>query len=362
MKSKLGKTIACAICGKHFQNLTTHISRTHKMDVDAYKKKYGVVHLMSDEVRLKISNAKANGKKNRSYTPMNRDELLRELKKISRKRPDYTPSRLNKEWPSLYNQLANTFGRVGDVFEMIGLSAGSKKKWSKEKVIEAIRKRKRENKSLCVTAMIKDDCALYCAGKYYFDQWDAAVRAAGLKSKGLHKYSHFTDKELLNMAKKSARKAGELLNSEMKKEYRYLPEMLRYRFGTLEAVAERLGVIYDRQRQPRTVKDVKKEVRRWCKENGPLNRAKLSQTDHRLLGRIYTFFGSIKRAAEACRVPATENLRAKGKKWSPEKVIKEIRKLPTLELAVSKNRLLYDAAVRYFGSWSKAVEEAKKRE
>lgn len=47
--------VICEICGREMHSLTTHLTRTHKIEPSEYKKKFKVTTLISEECRNKIS-------------------------------------------------------------------------------------------------------------------------------------------------------------------------------------------------------------------------------------------------------------------------------------------------------------------
>jgi hypothetical protein len=65
MSIYLEETIACEICGLERKNLTSHITRTHKMSVPDYKEKYGKGVISPKE--LNIMSNRIKGKNNPAY-------------------------------------------------------------------------------------------------------------------------------------------------------------------------------------------------------------------------------------------------------------------------------------------------------
>ncbi len=69
----------------------------------------------------------------------------------------------------------------------------SPKKWNKERVIEAIRDRHRRGLSL--TTVWKEDVALYAAAGYYHGTWRQAVSAAGVPD--AHRYRKWSKQRVV---------------------------------------------------------------------------------------------------------------------------------------------------------------------
>ena len=413
MKRKLSKTIACRICGKRLQNLTKHINKFHDMRTEDYKKQFGVDHVMSEGLRAKMSESGTIYPKKQPYVPMDRERLLKALKKISRNRPNFMPLELREEWTSLYFQLQNVFGKVSTAFHEIGLDAETRQKWNHGKVIAVLKERDAAGKSLSSLDVKREDNKLWSAVKEHFRTWDQGLKAAGFNPAEIKKRFNFTDEQILKMAEKAAQETGELNTSNMKAVSSNFPNLLRSRFGSIQKVADILGVAYERKQeqwtaervierirerhengQPLSVREILKEasrihyaakmffgtwakalraaglspdnyntsdkmteaevkaaVREWCKENGPLDGAKLSQSDYRLYRRVCHRFGRMKDTAKACGVPLKKKSHVPKVKWTREKVIEGILREQTLKRISSVNPPLYGAAVRYFGSW-----------
>lgn len=63
--------------------------------------------------------------------------------------------------------------------ESAGAAKVLSKPWSKERVIEGIRARVRDNKRINAWAVSQDDRGLYGAGRRHLGSWDEAIKAAG---------------------------------------------------------------------------------------------------------------------------------------------------------------------------------------
>lgn len=102
LKDDAGKLL-CAYCGKTFDNLGSHVSKTHGMPAATYKAEVGLLSksaLISEAVRRKriaqglrnVRDGKVfDGMKTKSQWPQGKPQPLR-----GRKSPAYTPERLNK--------------------------------------------------------------------------------------------------------------------------------------------------------------------------------------------------------------------------------------------------------------------------
>lgn len=72
--------INCKICNKELNSIFLHLSK-HKIDINSYKEMYPGAPLMSEENKLKVSEA--------TKKAMNTDEMLEKMK-LARKKIDYT--------------------------------------------------------------------------------------------------------------------------------------------------------------------------------------------------------------------------------------------------------------------------------
>lgn len=298
------------------------------------------------------------------------------------------------------------FGSLREALRIAGLPCGSKpppySNWTRESVIQAIRRRHREGKSLGSTH--REEPSLYASGKRLFGSWLQARVAAGLPSHLPEFYtadevrlmiielyekelplvfrSH-NDEKLRRSAKKHFggwRRAVESLGlgSEMKRKwtkesiidailYRRAAGHSLYRtvyddkplfyaavnhFGNWQAALSAAG-IQSRVLQRWSKELVVERLRELSKKYPGQNVRKL---DTNLAAVAYRLFGSLGNALEAAGIQSQD------KSWSKERIIAVIRDRyeagECKRLAGFGDRWLAHIAWRHFGSWAAAVEAA----
>ena len=417
--------IRCELCGETFQNLTTHLIKIHQVSPEDYRHEFDVDHMMSKELRARLSRAKSTKRKapGKEYVPLSKGEMLQELKQLARKHPEMSTFSIRFFHPPLCGQIMNAFGQLGVAFRAAGLDARVHHKWTKEEVAERIVDRARRDQSISAKDVLDTDHNLWAAGMRQFGSWGAAVEAAGFDYAAVLKRHDFTDEELAAEAKAWVKRHGPLEWVALDKTHPNLPDVIRKRFGSLEEAARQWGLPFQRRCEQwskervfeyirerestgkslqtkrvcaehaqlhwaarklfgtwakalreggidpakhgvhdRLTKDeVKRALREWHKTHGELTHKKLARTDYLLSRRVNHRFGSLKNAAKACgipfKAPPKGGYQGHGK-WTPERVLKEIRKCKSFERIAVRNPPLYGAAYRLFGSWQKAVKAA----
>lgn len=180
--------------------------------------------------------------------------------------------------------------------------------WTREKVIESIKRRADAGLRLSYSATLADEEALIGAARRLFGSWDAAVTAAGY-------------------------------------------DIRRYKYALQEDNEE----AWDRDR-------VLHEMREYTLSGGNLSAGYVRKYYSKLYSAAVAYLGSWRAALAELGIDYNEViLRAK---WSPELVIKTIQQAHKDRADLSDRTVdalrgdLYGAAQSHFGSWAAAVEAA----
>ena len=222
----------------------------------------------------------------------------------------------------------------------------AKRKWSKAKVIVAIRERHR--RGLSMTGVNRKDAKLYTATQRYFGGWHNAVSAAGLKPKLRRRWS----KQIVIREIEARHRQGLPMANVNKHDGSLAGAAYQY-FGSWNNALVAAGLPPKKRQWSR--QRVIDEVRAWKARGLPTT-------------RIWKEFPSLGTAARKYIGGWHEVMKAAGfestppKKWSPQRVIKELQAwhrqgLPKKYMG-AEYRGLPGAVQRYFGNWKTALEAA----
>ncbi|MEO0225791.1 MAG: hypothetical protein ABIL05_02440 [candidate division WOR-3 bacterium] len=115
----------------------------------------------------------------------NKNLIIREIKRLKRKHPDFSPAYVFHHHRALYQAAIRHFGSWRRALRTIDLHRGLKRErhWSKEKVIAEIRKYARRKVSLNYKNIARRTRRLIQAATRYFGSWGKAVTRAGFNYK-----------------------------------------------------------------------------------------------------------------------------------------------------------------------------------
>ena len=113
-----------------------------------------------------------------------------------------------------------------------------KAKWSKEKIVEEIKKLKQKNVNLAASSIYKTHCPLFTAAcsKRYFSSWANAVRAAGVDYDAILKIGKERRREQLTLWSKK-----EILTELKKIDEKSLLTIYRDRLALYSAARREFG-------------------------------------------------------------------------------------------------------------------------
>ena len=226
---------------------------------------------------------------------------------------------------------------------------GKRKKWSKQKVIDAIRERERRGLSLhCVR---KDDASLESIALRLFGSWNNALRAAGLESH----VGRTWNKSTVLAAIKDYHQRGLPLNKVRKFDSGLVGGAYRF-FGSWSNAMSAAGL-----------GEIVRKPHKWSKQDvidGILERKqrglpmiRVDKHDLRLFKAAAKLFGGWRNAVRAAGLdPDAHN------KWNKEKVIEQIhwwhsKGVPVADIYKQDPGLL-PAGSKYFQKWSNALRAA----
>ncbi len=222
----------------------------------------------------------------------------------------------------------------------------SKRKWSKQRVIEAIRQRHR--RGLPMGKVWKEEPALYDAAKRYLGCWRKALAAARLAVKPTRK---FTRQEVIKAIESRHRQGMSLTN--VWREDKPLYAAAKKHFDLWSKALAAAGFqkkVHRRWSRQIVIKEIQARYQQGASMRN------VSRHDGALCSTAYSYFGSWNNALVAAGLEPTE------KRWSKQRVIDEIlawSKRDSPKCSVWKDSVgLASAAKRYCGGRNNAMVAA----
>lgn len=248
-------------------------------------------------------------------------------------------------------------------------------RWSKEKILEEIRKLAEQGHSLNIASVrrVFSPLASIACSRKYFGSWRAAVEAAGFNYDEVIKVRRWTKERIIEEIKQLYERGEDLRPKAVSKTSGGLLMAARdpHHFGSWKAAVEAAGINYDemiKQMREREVDCIKQniidEIRRLYNE-GKLSEISGAWKVHpQLFRKARHRFGSWQKAVEAAGLSYTDIV--KRRRWSKERIVEEIKRLYNegKDLRISVIQKEYPALLAsaqsktYFGSWRAAVEAA----
>jgi len=234
-------SIACRVCGKKLRVVGHAHLAVHGMSVEEYKEAYGIGYVMCDELRSWNSKRKSRHKRRPGFTLRTKDQILCDLKSLSKRGVTMRYRELQEADTALFKQAKRVFGTWQEAVEAAGLKPTpplKEPKWDKKIVVKTIQQMAKSGKPLNFGAVKRANPLLLAATQYHFGSWPNAVRAAGLKPQKLER--GWPRKRMLEEAKSWISEHGPLNSSTLLKSRRPLLMALVRRYGSVEEAAKKL--------------------------------------------------------------------------------------------------------------------------
>ena len=276
-----------------------------------------------------------------------RDEVLREIR--NRHAQGQTTTGVSQAYPHLYRSAKRHFGSWHSALEAAGIASRPCQRWTKAKVVEALRRRHVEGPPL--SHVWKDDKPLFRAAVRKFGNWHNALRAAGLEPRPYRKWS----------ARAGARWASRVVSPAALCHPSRGPGLAgaAYRFfGSVSQALEAAGLAPPPGRW--TPRRVIEHIQDGRVQGRPIHIAGLG--DLRLAAAAKRYFGSWRAAVAAAGLAAHLPPVVVTRCWTPQAVIDEItvchRQGNRITELWKRDTGLYSSAKKHFGSWRAAVAAA----
>lgn len=246
-------------------------------------------------------------------------------------------------------------------------------RWSRERIIEEIRKLHEQGIPLNMSSVRKVFPSLVATAcsRRYFGSWKAAIEAAGFNHDEIIKLRRWTKERVIEEIRRLHQSGEDLRPSAVARTYQTLLMASRKFFNSWAEAVTAAGIDYDayiKQFREKRIEQDKQfiigEIRRLYQE-GRIEELSGAWRYHLSLFRKARHrFGSWRKAIEAAGLNYEEIVQRQ--KWTPEKIIAEIKRLyaEDQDLSVTAMMRNYPNLVaiaqspRYFGSWKAAVEAA----
>jgi len=272
----------------------------------------------------------------------NQEKVIAELKRHRQNGP--------RMHPQLDAAARRYFGSVREALRIAGLPCGKRQPpyhaWSHAAVIEAIRQRHHEGKSL--ESVNRDDRLLYSAGKRLFGNWSAARAAAGFPRPPREYYS--ADEVRLRIIDLYEQEQPLTFKAHQDAKLR---RSVKRHFGGWRRAVESLGLGSELRRTWTEQAVIDAILHRRA---SGLSLYTTHKEDKGLFCAAVKLFGSWHNALQAVGIDARVRER-----WSEEKVIARLRQhaltTPLKDIRKIDTNLVY-AAARRFGSIENAMQAA----
>jgi hypothetical protein len=259
----------------------------------------------------------------------------------------------------LYQAARRIFGTWNAALEAAGLASRRRQKWSKERVIDQLRRWDAEGRFDETTW--SDDRTFVDAAIRLFGRWMAALVAAGVVAPGERRRrgTKWTREGIIETLQ-DRHVRGKEINYE--RDSRLIGAAIA-RFGSWHEAKRAAGVPVGRRKPKKrwTPDRVIQEIR--ARRTRGLTIVNVDRSDPSLTHAARRYFGTWHDALVAARVISPTPRRRQPQRWTRERVIDEVRSRyragKSLKGTSPNNRLLAGAAYRLFGSWPAALRAAK---
>ena len=260
--------------------------------------------------------------------------------------------------PGLYGAATAKFGSWCDALEAAGIPCKRRQTWSKEQILEQLRRWGAEGR-FDNSTWLEDRTFAYAAYRL-FGSWPAALVAAGILPPGrtARRRREWTRQQVIETLQDRHVNGPPICHREDKK----LVAAAIIRFGSWCAARRAAGIPAGslRKRRRWTPESVIRELQTRFERGEKMSH--LHQADSGLVSTACRYFGSWHDSLVAAGL-ATPRTQGKRTRWTRERLIAEIQSRHragiSLNSCCSNNGQLVHAAFRLFGSWRAALHAAK---
>jgi hypothetical protein len=296
-------------------------------------------------------------------TKWSRAKILREIRQMHRQGQDLSYAAIERTARGLQHGAEREFGSWSGAVQTAGIDYSSirhGRQWSKQAVLQALRKRKKQGQSLLRRQVAHEDYNLLQAADKYWGSYAQALHAIGVRDAMTRRYRNWTKATCLTALKAVHRQGRDLNYRALRNRRPQLLNACKRWFGSYSAALQAAGFDYDQIRRHRTwsPQGLLALIRVEHRAGRDLSYASMRQR----LGITNTctqYFGSYRQAVQAAGIDYTTIRRRRS--WTKPSVVQELQDLQKRGQDLSTMALLrhsaslYRAAGFYFGSYTKAL-------
>ena len=248
-----------------------------------------------------------------------------------------------KDNNSLYYAGWHYFGGWQEALIAAGFER-TQRKWSRERVLAALRDWHRQGVSMHRIAVL--DRPLCSAAFHYFADWQTALVAAGIPPTPSRRWTKRRVIDELRAWQAQGRRIKSLW-----REYPALCKAMHKCFGSQPAALAAAGI---REGRRWSDKRVIAELRRLARQK---QRLSCSHVENSLASAAHRLFGSWNAALTAAGFRPTRMSHTPRRRWTRQKVLHEIHRLHQSRLPLTRatDPQLFHSASRLFGNWTNAL-------
>ncbi|MBI3831837.1 MAG: hypothetical protein HY291_20110 [Planctomycetes bacterium] len=356
--------LVCRLCGAELKYIAPAHLKLHGYTVEQYKKRFDTAFVISPYLRVEMSRRKRKKKNPRQvFRPrLTQAQILKGLREQAQAF-ESTGQTLSSTWlltkdAALVHQAVRVFGAWSKALRASGLRRSARFRVAQAALGEKLKRFAKSHTPLTFTALAQGDPALGLLVRRRFGSLARACMVLGIPLKKLH---HRWSEAEVRQKIRTRQKAGRSLSAtQIKQEEPALVSTAIRRFGAWSKALEACGLRpreIQAARVEKRLAELASQLRAWARKHGALNPSDPMAKDASLFNRTVSRHGSVRAAARALGLP----FRAKVEAWSVELVLERLRerqqKGQTLSTQVigRESPSLYYAAVKYCGSWSRAL-------
>lgn len=384
----LSETVECLLCGNEYKSFGAHLQKIHDYTTNDYLQEFPGAEMVSEQFRARSAHFFRRSRRQRParsviphWEPLwSREYALDRLARLYELGHPISSRHLYNVEAGLSRHLYKTFGTYDQAVEAIGLNAAEIRlvppgiSWSREKVLEAFRKRLRDGKSLAYYPVQREFSGLASAALSYFGSYKTAIEALGINYEKEVKIPprriHTSSRrhEILREAKRLAAQPKydwQAVDAFQKKYLRGIERLFR----NLRGLAAEAGIPVERilrdPNRPLERKAVLKALRRRHEAGLSVQYTELKKTERKLFRSIYRHFGTLREAIHDAGIvlpPRPLSSKYKDPHAVIEAILRSKAKKQPLNFSSLKagkrsrpNDTVYRWACRHFGSWKKAL-------
>ena len=285
-----------------------------------------------------------------------REVIVAELRRLHHQGADLSHNACKVAHPSLLAGAVRQFGQYRKAIEAAGIPYAEvalvvQKNWTRQRVIDAIRRRFRRGQKLSHNYVKKHDHILFSAIGRYFPTYRAAIRAAGLAYAQVAEVPQesWDQERVLSKIRALVRRRKRLTSRTLGPKLH--AAITRY-YGNIPAAAAAAGLplrqVVNLPTPPVSKHQALAELRALARSGERVIKQNMSPA---LYKSILENFGGMKKAVKAAGLNYEQVARLPWQIWSHQRILKEMRELMAVGRRITVRNLStkqYSAVLRYF--------------